>query len=112
MIVYSSGYGVLLTDEFGSPYRGFKELVNIIREMKREDYYAPEWVVSCPSAEDYQFILGFDLPITKNNDFKAADERFAKLLEELLEELPDNVKEILNGLQLPEPDMYQLAGDC
>lgn len=108
MIVYKSGYGVLLTDEFGDPYDGFENLVSIIRKIKREDYFKPEWVVSCPSVEDHQFILGFDLPITKNNDFKAADENFAQLLESL----PENVKEILKDIQLPEPDMYQLAGDC
>lgn len=108
MIVSSRGYGVLLTDEFGSAYRGYRELVDIIRDLKSENYHEPNWVVSCPSAEDDQFILGFSLPITKNNDFKAADEKF----KELLTSLPDNVKEILSTITLPEPDMHFMSGDC
>lgn len=108
MIVYSTGYGILLTDKFGGAYQGFEVLVDMINKIKDKDYSKPEWVVSCPSTEDYQFILGFRLPITKKNDFNAADERFAKLLDSL----PDNVKHILNELELPEPDMHQLAGNC
>ena len=110
MIVNDTAYGIMLTDEFGGTeypaHEPFTEFVQAIREEFNREY--PSWITDCPSVEKPQLVLGFSAYISKKTDFAALDKRW----HEMMETLPQKYKDILSKIDLPEPDIKQMSGEC
>lgn len=106
MVGHDSGYGILLTDDFGSPY--YDDLVKAIKELREEndyDYDYPSWIMSFPSAEDDQLILGMSIVVYKKMNFVEIHEEWEKLMETI----PNEITEILAKYNL-DPDVHIVSG--
>jgi hypothetical protein len=110
MIVNSTAYGILLTDEFGGTeypaHEPFTEFVEAFRAEFNWPY--PEWITDCPSVEQTQLVLGFSASMSKKTDFAALDKQWY----EMMEKLPQKYKDLLSKIDLPEPDIQKMSGEC
>jgi len=92
-------YGVLVTDEFGEAFEEMRELHDAIGDPYKSD----PWLVSCPSAESPQLVVGIEANIEKNTDFSALQAQW----EEAIAKAPAQVQALANEW---EPDVCFLAG--
>lgn len=117
MIVTDTAYGILLTDDFGGFFKSFREF----KKFKPNDYFDDEdyefpqicmdnFCVSCPSAEDYQFVLGISVHISKSMNIDEIHKEWLNYMENL----PEEVKSILKNINPSdlEPDFQIMAGHC
>jgi hypothetical protein len=105
MVGHDSGYGIILTDEFGSPF--YEDLVEAIKALKNSGRsFYPKWVLDFPSAEDDQLILGMRVGVHKKMNFAEIHAQW----EELMKTVPKEIQDIMNEYDLPEPDMHIVSG--
>ncbi len=68
---------------------------------------------SCPSSDNYQYVLGNFVCIHKNMDFNAIHEEWLNYMNSL----PQEIKDILEKIKLKdpselEPDIHIMIGEC
>lgn len=108
MIVTTTAYGVLLTGEFGRFFNIFSDFSKLVQKEEMEQYFS-----SCPSAEDYQYVLGMDVSINKNMNIELIHKEWL----EHMESLPKPIKSLIKKIEKInpkafEPDFQILAGKC
>jgi hypothetical protein len=103
MIVHVVAYGIMITDEFGSPK--YASLVKAVRAYL-EKVGEPDWICTCPSAEEDQLVLGFSIHVHKEIDFKNVDKKW----HDVMEHIPENIKILMK--ELPEPNVEVMSGHC
>jgi hypothetical protein len=110
MIINATAYGISLTDEFGgTDYPAHQPFTAFVQALRDEfDWKYPEWITDCPSVEDRQLVLGFSASINKKTDFAALDKKW----HEMMEKLPQKYKDLLSNIDLPEPDVQEMSGEC
>lgn len=125
MIVTYTAYGVALTTEFGNFYKPFKGFSNLKphsgydnEDDEEYDFDFPhlsmeDFCASCPSADDYQFVLGFNVNITKTMNIEAIHEHWLKYMDNLPPEIKTIVAEIRKtNPDALDPDFQFMAGKC
>ena len=117
MIVTDTAYGILLTDDFGGFFKSFRDFEKFKPTSYHDDddYEIPEiclnnFCVSCPSAEDYQFVLGISVRISKTMNIEEIHKKWL----EYMDNLPEEIKNVLKNIDSSklEPDFQIMAGHC
>lgn len=105
MITTSTTYGICLTDDFGYPLDGMDQLLNAVKAAAPDLYLPRPWLVTCPSDEDQQVVVGISASIDKSTDFAQLHQAWTKAIAQA----PDAIRTLLKG---HEPDVHFLAGHC
>jgi len=109
MIAEGTFYGLSVTDEFGHPLYAMQQVFAYIQKHYYDEEYGgynePPWLVTFPSAEEDQLVIGFDVVINKKTNYEKLDEKW----QEILTIMPAPLGEALKTI---EPDVIHLSGHC
>lgn len=107
MVTSREAYGIRITDDFGYFYDIFAELEEL------ESLDISDYCTSCPSTDNYQYVLGNSVAIHKKMDFAKIHQEWLNYMNSL----PQEIKDVLEKIKLKdsselEPDIHIMVGEC
>lgn len=105
MIITSTAYGVCVTDDFGYPLEGMDQLLSAVKAAVPDLYQDRAWLVTCPSDEKQQVVVGVLASINRSTDFAQLHQAWTTAIAQA----PEEIRALLVG---HEPDVHFLAGHC
>jgi hypothetical protein len=111
MINYIVGYGLLLTNPQGKAFAMYEQVVAAIQKvMQANNDLAVDWLLRLElskTSKQPQMILGIHIELDKTMDFQLIHKKW----EEMIETIPQEIKELLSQYGQNEPNIHILIGN-